>query len=262
MKRVGPGTAGVLEMVEAALVLALLLLPAKTPAEQGRPPLSWTDGDHKLALVWIDSLKTPAATVDDCIAPGKFSNVDAVPDVCSGAYVRGNGLLSDNDLSMFLRRGCAKWRELSMLIANKRDCEEVGKEYWHLYEALDRATVTNSVRAQRDKAVALGDMATNFVAKVNPSDVSEQTANLREANSELERPTPKLAMMFVLGGFVERLPVWLLSHCPTELAWGLPPKMYATAATACGELEPELRRLDQNIMKVLADAPDPRLKPK
>jgi hypothetical protein len=262
MERVRTAKARVLEMVEGAFMLALLLLPAKAPAEAGKPTLLWTDDDHKLALSWIDNLKASASTVDDCIAAGSFSNVDAVPDVCNGAYVGGNGMLSNSDLSMFLRRSCAKWRDSSMLVANKRDCEEVGKQYWHLHEALDRASVTNSVRAQRDKAVALGDLTMDYVAKVNPSEVSGHARLLRGLNSDLERPTPKLATVFLIGGFSENLPGWLLSHCPTELAWGLPPKMYATAATACGELEPELRRLDQNIMKVLADAPESPANPK
>jgi hypothetical protein len=261
MKRVTTAKAMVVKVASRAFVLMLLLLPVDAPAEAGKPTLLWTDEDHKLALIWINNLKASASTVDDCIAAGSFSNVDAVPDVCNGAYVGGNGMLSNSDLSMFLRRSCAKWRDSSMMVANKRDCEEVGKQYWHLYEALDRATVTNSVRAQRDKAVALGDLTMDYVGKVTPSEVSGQARLLRGLNSDLERPTPKLASVFLVGGFSENLPGWLLSHCPTELAWGLPPKMYATAATACGELEPELRRLDQNIIKVLADALESPAKP-
>jgi hypothetical protein len=48
--------ARVLEMVEGAFMLALLLLPAKAPAEAGKPTLLWTDDDHKLALIWINNL--------------------------------------------------------------------------------------------------------------------------------------------------------------------------------------------------------------
>jgi len=44
---------------------------------------------------------------------------------------------------------------------------------------------------------------------------------------------------------------WILSHCPSEFAWGIPSKEYVTALPQCSALEPHLKRFEINTLKIV-----------
>ena len=209
------------------------------------PTADWGKGDHKLAAIWQERLKELTDQLDDCSDNGRFAKPSAAREVCNGSYAQAVDLSHDEGLSGFLLRGCAKWRQVSRSDQQRQDCDELGSLYWRLEDAIDRAGSAD----RRDRR--FGELTHQYVAKVNPAEVKEQLGYLHELNSELEKSQPNPGAAFLAGKLDENLTTWLLSHCPAELAWGLPTKEYGTALASCDALEPELRRFEQNVLKLL-----------
>ncbi len=233
--------------------LALAQVQDPSSASKQKPGASWSQGEHNLARTWENNLKNAADRLDDCTSKGKFANPDAVPDKCNAAYNGAINMLNDHNemgLSSTLQHSCAKWREADMAAQRKQDCQELGKYWWRLQEAVNRATVTNGTSAERDKTLALGEWAIGYVARFNPEEVSQEIKLFQEFNAELEKTHPDLKTVFMAGVVMADFAYWLLHHCPTELAWGLASKEYATASTACSALKPELRRFDRSLERL------------
>jgi hypothetical protein len=110
--------------------------------------------------------------------------------------------------------------------------------------------------------MSLGDAANQFIASVNPTEVSEQAKLLQQLNAELEKQQINPAMAFMAGTTDATLASWIVHHCPAELAWGLPAKIYVTALNACSALEPELRRFEGNLLRLFSLLPTNDKKPK
>ena len=69
---------------------------------------AWSKIDHDLALLWLKNLKAFTDQLDDCTYKGRFSNLDAVPDVCNAAFFGASDVLAgrpeDGLLTLLLRR--------------------------------------------------------------------------------------------------------------------------------------------------------------
>src|SRR5262249_8430032 len=155
---------------------------------------------------------------------------------------QGSALLSPtgtDPLLFFALHGCARWRSVARSAEHVRDCEDLGRQYWMLRESVDRATLANGDRSERTRVTKVGEAVTQFIADVNPSEVSEQAALLKGLNSELGKSSINPTIAFFAGTVEEGLATWLIHHCPTELLWGIPSKQYVTALSACAALEPE-----------------------
>jgi hypothetical protein len=133
---------------------------------------------------------------------------------------------------------------------NKRDCEELGKGYWRLQEAMDRARVADASSAERETNKLLGDFASQYIGNVNPMEVAQQAELLRKLNSELEKPQINPGFAFMAGEISIEFETWMINHCPAELAWGIPAKEYVSAMTACSNLEPEVQRFERNLLRL------------
>ena len=237
--------------------LALAQAQDLESASRQKPGSALSQSDHNLALIVENNLKDAADRLDDCTSKGRFANLDAVPDVCNAAYSGAINMLNDHTemgIPSTLLHSCAKWRDSVMTAQNKQDCQALGTRWWNLQDAVNRATFANGEATERNKVLALGNWATGYVARFNPEEVSQEIKLFQELNAELERPHPNPGSVFIAGTVSAQFTYWLLHHCPTELAWGLPPKEYATASTACVALEPELRRFDRNVGRLLASA--------
>jgi len=158
-------------------------------------------------------------------------------------------------LGVYLHHGCAKWRTSNMPTSEKQDCSELGTRYWRLIDAVARATVSAADKKKRESIHRWSERVDKYVSEVNPKEVREQIKQLRELNAELAKKNPNPGIAFLAGGTSAEMAYWLLHHCPTELAWGLPTKMYATALTECSELEPELRAWESNVGRLLSSIP-------
>jgi hypothetical protein len=216
---------------------------------------AWTKDDHELASQWLKTLDDLTDRLDDCTYKGLFSNADAVPDACHAAYVEAPEALAGrpgDGLLLFLAHGCAKWHSSQRTKKNERDCEELGRGYRDLEEAMDRATLANVNSIERRKNMLLGNAADRYVASVNPKEVSEEVRLLQQLNTELEKPQVNPGAAFMAGTIYRDLDSWIINHCPAELAWGLPARRYATALSACSALEPELRRFEPNVLRLLS----------
>jgi hypothetical protein len=137
---------------------------------------------------------------------------------------------------------------------HQRDCEGLGGSYWHLQDAVDRAGVASTNAKERNDAISSADAATQYVAEVNPGEVTEQTKFLHYLNGELEKPRINPGFAFMAGSLDAEMKGWLLHHCPSELVWGIPSKAYATALGECTALAPELRRFESNTTRLMASA--------
>jgi hypothetical protein len=222
---------------------------------QTHHPSSWAKADHDLALDLLKNLDSLTERLDDCTSKGQFSNSEAVPDACNGAYVGATEAMDGrggSSLVTFLMRGCAKWRGVPRSDTNRQDCENVGKGYWHLGEAINRSALANNNARERHLTSSLGDIAQEYIYRANPGEVSAQTGLLRSLNIELGKPQVNPGAAFWAGELHAELGPWVLNHCPTELAWGLAPKEYASASAACAALEPELRQFEENVLRVMA----------
>jgi len=206
--------------------------------------------DQKVASEWLKDFKNLTDQLDDCTYKGRFSNQDAVPDACNGAYIAASNLLSNDGLLTFLHHGCAKWRRSAMTERNRRDCEELGLGYWHMQEAIDRARLADISSTERRKTTSLGDIVNRYVGDVNPMEVSEQAKLLQQLNAELEKAQINPGFAFMAGRIEAEFETWIINHCPAELAWGVPAKEYVSAMSACSTLEPEVQRFERNVVRL------------
>jgi len=79
---------------------------------------AWSKGDHEIASVVLETLTSYITDLDDCTYKGAFNNPNAVPDSCNGRYVAASGIVfshSDQNLRMFFKRSCSKWRGLTLV---------------------------------------------------------------------------------------------------------------------------------------------------
>ncbi len=242
-----------------AIPVFLLLAPSLSLAQplnvQKPVTADWTKGDHDLALLWRNNLKAAADRLDECTSSGRFANLDAVPDRCTSAYFGALDMLNarpEAGLLRFLQHACAKWRALARAQQHQQDCEELGRRYWGLHDAVDRATIANSNTPERNKTIALGDATTRYVASVLPGEVVDKVQELQELNTELEKAQINPGSAFMAGTADADMASWLLNHCPSELAWGIPAKSYVTGLDACLKLEPQLRRFERNVLRLMA----------
>jgi hypothetical protein len=238
----------------SAIIATFVLAVSIAEAESQKSTLEFTAGDHMLVTMWGDTLKTTSDQLDDCTYKGAFASLDRVPDVCNGAFNGGRALVDGHDkegLPQVLLRSCAKWREGTRSAQNKKDCEELGRRYWRLAEALDRFMIANGAPSERQKMVDRGSATSDYIAKVNPGEVNSYAERLREINDALEKPNPNPGTAFHAGGLDAELRNWLLHHCPSELAWGIPAKPYTTATGECSALEPELQRFEINVSRMV-----------
>jgi hypothetical protein len=228
------------------------VLGSQTPTQRQAVSQSATSPNpgSGMASVWLKNLKNQADKLDDCTYKGRFSSKDAVPDECNGAYLAARDLRSNDGLLSFLHHGCSKWRSPAMSEKNKRDCEELGRGYWHLQEAIDRARVADSGSTEREMNTSIGDAASRYVSNVNPGEVSQQAEILRELNTELEKPQINPGFAFLAGKIDTEFETWMINHCPAELAWGIPAREYVSALTACSNLEPEVQRFERNVLRL------------
>jgi hypothetical protein len=203
------------------------------------------------ASPWVEQLKDLRDQLDDCTYKGRFSNKNAVPDECNWAYVTASSMGSNNGLLLLLRSGCSKWRPRPMSEKHRRDCEQLGLGYWHLQEAVGRAAVADAKSAARRTNTLIGDAAFQYVSDVNPGEVSEEVEMLRQLNTELEKPQINPYSAFMAGKIDAELETWMMNHCPAELAWGIPTKEYVSALTACSKLEPEVKKFEDNVLRLL-----------
>jgi hypothetical protein len=243
----------IVRVVVAALALGVGIAAAEQP--RAEPTFNVADADHKLMTMWMGTLKDVSDRLDDCTYKGAFANADRVPDTCNAAFTSGGDLIRGSDktgLPVVMQRNCAKWVPSTGRSEKKKDCEELGRRYWHLAEAIDRATIANGSASERQKTVDLGNFATDYVAKFNPEEVKSYREQLRDINDALDKPSPPLWMVFHAGEIDADILPWLLSHCPSELAWGIPTKPYTTAVPECVALEPELLRFNINVLKLIA----------
>lgn len=237
-----------------ALILAIGLLFPPVVRTESASVGGWTKGDQDIGQSWLENLRELSSRLDDCAARGLFSNSDRVPDVCHGAYTGAEEMIGANPpdgLVNFLWRSCARWRNRGATGQHRDTCEQVGAAYWRIQDALDRATFTGTDKAERDRLLALNDATTKYVASVNASEVTEKTKYLREMNATLQPAMPNVGMAFLAGQETVRLRSWVLTHCPSQLAWGVPSKAYATALTACSAFEPEMLRFEDSELRLL-----------
>jgi len=185
-------------------------------------PSAWTDGDHTLATTFSSSLKEITDRLNDCSSNGHFRNPDSVPDSCNTAYIRGTDVLDKNStgsLLQFLRHGCAKWRKASFTVEHTMDCEGLGLAYWHLQEAIEHSALAGDSQSVQTSTI-LRDSANKYVAAVNPGEVSQELKTLSYLNTNLEKSSVNPGLAFTAGQLEAGLDSWIMTHCPTELAWG------------------------------------------